>query len=213
MERIGNIFNIIQGHQITDEVLYKTEGKIPVLTSRNEIKGYWNESIITEDQLPCITYPTKGNAGYAYVQTKIFDANNTAVLLLKKEWNGKINLNWFAIKLSHIFLQIPTSKDGVSYLNKDIVADFELEIPHISIQNREFEYLKDLEEKKEHLLKIVNRIDAILNKAIVYDQTPMEVLTEGYEKFIKGREIDNEGKKSFDKALKQAAKPKQRGAK
>ena len=36
----------------------------------------------------------------------------------------------------------------------------------------------------------------------------MEKLTEGYEKFIKGKELDPEGKKKFDKALKKAAKPR-----
>ncbi len=47
----------------------------------------------------------------------------------------------------------------------------------------------------------------------VKQKTPMEKLTQGYEKFIKGKELDQEGKKLFDKAIKKAAKPKQRGSK
>lgn len=43
--------------------------------------------------------------------------------------------------------------------------------------------------------------------------TPMEKLTQGYEKFIKGQELKEGGKKQFDKAIKKAAKPKQRGSK
>ena len=43
--------------------------------------------------------------------------------------------------------------------------------------------------------------------------TPMEKLTQGYEKFIKGRELVQGGKDAFNKAIKKAAKPKQRGTK
>lgn len=44
-------------------------------------------------------------------------------------------------------------------------------------------------------------------------QTPMEKLTAGYEKFIKGKEVKKDGKASFDKVVKKAAKPKQGGSK
>lgn len=39
-------------------------------------------------------------------------------------------------------------------------------------------------------------------------QTPMEKLTKGYEKFIEGKEQTPGGKKSFDKTLKKATKPR-----
>ncbi len=42
-------------------------------------------------------------------------------------------------------------------------------------------------------------------------KTPMEELTKGYEKFIKGKAVKKTGKKSFDKTLKTATK--QRGSK
>ena len=38
--------------------------------------------------------------------------------------------------------------------------------------------------------------------------TPMEKLTEGYEAFIKGKKVNANGKKVFDKAIKKAAKPR-----
>jgi hypothetical protein len=44
-------------------------------------------------------------------------------------------------------------------------------------------------------------------------QTPMDKLTQGYEKFIKGQELKADGKKLFEKAIKKASKPKQRGTK
>jgi len=41
----------------------------------------------------------------------------------------------------------------------------------------------------------------------------MEKLTQGYEKFMKGQELKKDSKSSFDKTLKKAATPKQRGSK
>jgi len=55
---LGELFKVIQGHQITDEELYLTEGKIPVYTGKNEIKGYWNKEIIElkPDAMPIAIY-------------------------------------------------------------------------------------------------------------------------------------------------------------
>ena len=44
-------------------------------------------------------------------------------------------------------------------------------------------------------------------------QTPMEKLTENYERFIKGKEVVKNSKERFDKVIKKATKPKQRGSK
>ena len=49
--------------------------------------------------------------------------------------------------------------------------------------------------------------------AKIIGKTPMDKLTQGYEKFIKGQELKNNGKTVFDKTLKKAAKPKQRVSK
>lgn len=43
--------------------------------------------------------------------------------------------------------------------------------------------------------------------------TPMEKLTQGYEKFIQGRGLNTEGKAIFIKTVKKASKPKPRGSK
>jgi hypothetical protein len=43
--------------------------------------------------------------------------------------------------------------------------------------------------------------------------TPMEKLTQGYEKFIEGKKLNKDSKAQFDKVIKKAAKPKQRGSK
>lgn len=43
-------------------------------------------------------------------------------------------------------------------------------------------------------------------------KTPMEELTKGYEEFIKGKELEKDGKEKFEKALKKATR-KPRSAK
>ena len=161
---ISNVFRIIQGHQITDEQIYnsslKTQ-KIPIITGGNKIKGYWDEAIVQNKDLPCISYPTKANAGEAYIQTSIFDANNTAVMILKEEWKNKVLLEWFILKLPNIFLQVQTSKEGVSYLNKQIVEDFEIKIPSIESQKKEIKIYERLINKKREFGKIKSKIDKI----------------------------------------------------
>ena len=167
--KLGSAFQIIQGHQITDEEIYSDEGTIPVLTSKNDIKGYWSKKIIEEDQLPCITYPTKANSGCAYTHTEIFDANNTAILLVFDEWKDKINLEWFAYKLRPIFLECQTSKGGVSYLNKDIVEDIEVNIPSMDVQLKEKELISGVLRKKEIIEKILIKISKIKNNELEED--------------------------------------------
>jgi hypothetical protein len=41
----------------------------------------------------------------------------------------------------------------------------------------------------------------------------MDELTQGYEKFIKRKELNKDGKEQFDKAIKKATKTKQRVSK
>ena len=40
------------------------------------------------------------------------------------------------------------------------------------------------------------------------NKTPMEKLTKGYEKFIKGKELNKDSKQQFEKTLKKASKPR-----
>ncbi|MBW2991167.1 hypothetical protein KY348_05695 [Candidatus Woesearchaeota archaeon] len=179
--KIKSIAKIIQGHQITDEELYKHTGDIRVLTGKNNIKGYWGNQIVGEEDLPCITYPTKANSGEAYVQETVFDANNTAVLIPYSEWRDEINLEWLSFKLPSIFLQIQTSKGGVSYLNKEIIEEYDIAIPKKEIQLNELKYyneLKNLKLELENIKTLINKIkqqnilfDDKLNKEIILSET------------------------------------------
>ena len=165
---LGDVFKLIQGHQITDEELYIAEGNIPVFTGQNELKGFWQNTLVDKNDLPCITYPTKGNQeGRAYVQYDLFDANNTAVLIPKPNWREKIILKWFVHQLRHILVDIQTSKGGVSYLNKEIVECYEIEVPKKIIQTKQIRVIKRLTGFKEELERMVGEIDVSLGKKII----------------------------------------------
>lgn len=169
--KLNSIFRIIQGHQITDEDIYKSIGlgNIPIYTSGNEIKGYWDKAIITQSDLPCISYPSKANSGEAFVQYDIFDANNTAVLVPLPEWRERIVLEWAASKLSNIFLRITTSKEGVSYLNREIVSELDFEVPDKKIQEQELKTISELKNTKLCCDKILSYIQSVNNLTLAVE--------------------------------------------
>lgn len=169
--KIKSVFKVIQGHQITDEEIYRNYGRgsIPIYTASNEIKGYWNKAIVTKEDLPCITYPTKGNAGEAFVQYDVFDANNTAVLIPLSAWRGEIILEWAAMKLANVFLDIATSKEGVSYLNKEIVEEYELDIPLIDIQEKQLKVYKEIRSLKNIVDSMQREINRLLRMQLIND--------------------------------------------
>lgn len=172
--KIKDIFRIIQGHQITDEEIYRSFGDIPIFTANNVIKGYWNKTIVTEEDLPCITYPTKAFSGETFVQYKIFDANNTAVLIPYPRWRKEIILEWASLKLANMFLKIPTSKQSVSYLNKEIVEECDLDIPSKEIQKKELEYYKKIKLIKDKMVRSKTEVSRLLGLSFLIQDIPSE---------------------------------------
>jgi len=168
--RISDLFYINQGHQITDEEIYNGNGNIPVYTSSNIIKGYNNNSLVKKEELPCLTYQTKGYSGVISVQKSLFNANNTAVLIIKPKFKKIINLQYIALLLNKEFKNILTSESGVSYLNKDLVSKIELKLLtntkgkiDIDLQNKFIDkYNEIIKYKKTIENKIIN-INNIMN--------------------------------------------------
>lgn len=162
--KLAEIFKVNQGHQITDEEIYNSPGCIPIYTGNNDLKGYWNKTIIDENLLPCLTYPTKAFSGKIFIQTKPFDANNTACLILKDKYRSKVLLEYFQYLLPSEFLKTATSKEGVSYLNKEIVENIDVELPEIEVQQKMIEqfriinfYNDNIKEMKDELLKTLGK--------------------------------------------------------
>jgi Type I restriction modification DNA specificity domain len=167
MTKIKDISKLIQGHQITDLEIYNETGDIPIFTSSNDIKGYWSKSIVDEEDLPCITYPTKANPGVAFIQSNIFDANNTAVLIPKKEWRDKIILEWLKSFLKNKFLKICSSIDSVSYLNKEIVDNLILEIPNLDKQKEELKKFSKINSSLDSIDNLLQLLEKLENKHIL----------------------------------------------
>lgn len=165
-ETLGNVFRIIQGHQITDEEIYKSYGSIPVYTGAGELKGFWDKALVEKDDLPCLTYATKAFDGTIVIRNEIFDANNTAVLIIKDEYKGIVILEWISIILRKIFLNIMTSKEGVSYLNREIVEAIEINIPDRKTQENLIVKHKAINERLNRTKEILRRCEALRNKFI-----------------------------------------------
>lgn len=169
MVPLERVVKIIQGHQITDEEIYNHSGEIPIFTGPNTIKGYWNKSIVSIADLPCLTYATKAFDGTISLQNRIFDANNTAVMSLNNEYKQKVKLEWLMVMLPNIFLKKATSKEGVSYLNKEIVKSITIDIPKDSIQNKCINRYKTLNNYNASIKMLQKKYENIIEKEIVYD--------------------------------------------
>ncbi|MBE6738049.1 MAG: hypothetical protein E7566_05315 [Ruminococcaceae bacterium] len=165
-ETLGNVFRIIQGHQITDEEIYKSYGSIPVYTGAGELKGFWDKALVGKDDLPCLTYATKAFDGTIVIRNEIFDANNTAVLILKDKYKEIVLLEWISVILPKIFLEIMTSKEGVSYLNREIVEAIEINIPDRKTQEDLIIKHKAINERLDHAKELLRRCKALMNKFI-----------------------------------------------
>lgn len=166
---LEKIVRIIQGHQITDEEIYNHSGNIPIFTGPNTIKGYWNKSIINVSDLPCLTYATKAFDGTISFQNKVFDANNTAVMLLNDEYRQTVKLEWLMVVLPNLFLKKATSKEGVSYLNKEIISQIRIHIPKLFIQNKCIKRYKTLNNLYNSIRALIDKYYETIEKEIVYD--------------------------------------------
>lgn len=178
-DTLDNIFHIIQGHQITDEEIYNSEGSIPIYTGPNDLKGYWDKSIITAEKLPCLSYATKAFDGTITLQNEIFDANNTAVIFLKNDYKNIANIEWFKYILPNKFSEIMTSKEGVSYLNKDIVKKIAVSIPDKDDQKKQIRLYKRILGSIQILEQIRNQYLSLASKEVTFHYKKYQALQAG----------------------------------
>lgn len=167
--KLVEIFKVIQGHQITDEEIYNSPGDIPIYTGNNDLKGFWDKTIIDESMLPCLTYPTKAFSGKIFIQNKPFDANNTACLLLKDDYKDKVLLEYFQYLLPSEFLKNATSKEGVSYLNKEIVENINIDLPEKKQQEKLIAQFKIINFYNENIQEMKKKLFKSLEKEVIVD--------------------------------------------
>lgn len=158
-KQIQQVFDIWQGHQITDEEIYNSNnGKYPILTGHNIIKGYSDSPIITD--VPCITIPSKGIINKLYLQNRPFDANNTIALIPKNR--EEVDLEYVIFTQSSKITQFISSINTNNYLNNEILKGIEIDCPDYKIQLKiKLQYRKLIEIKellKASEIKISNQI-------------------------------------------------------
>lgn len=163
--------DVIQGHQITDEEIYNSFGNIPIFTGSNNLKGYWDKSIVGENQLPCISYPTKGNPGVVFIQSEVFDANNTALISLKEEFTDVIYLEWLAFRLPPMLKRYMTNAEGVSYLNKELVENIDLDIPDRHTQEAQIAQFRIVEKSRDLLRRLWSPVNLLLSKDVAVNDS------------------------------------------
>lgn len=168
-KKVSEVFHLNQGHQITEEEIYNSVGDTPILTGNNEIVGYVDKNIsdkplVDEEDLPVISYPTKGKVGNFYLQTELFEANNTAVLIPKKEWREKLNLYWVVSYLSPKTKKAYNSKKGIGYISKNIMKEINIEIPNKKRQDRIGELYKKISRKLSKINELLSAIKCVRNE-------------------------------------------------
>lgn len=176
--KISDIFEVNQGIQITDEEIYSSSGNIPIYTANNEIKGYCDQSIIEEKDLPCLTYPTKAFSGKIFVQNKKFNANNTAILIPKNNYKKEINLDYFAILLGKKFMNYLSSESQVSYLGKEILVNIDITYPSIEEQDAIVKLYEKLEGYKNILIQNIEEIEDTIKQLLSLKNTKQFIMND-----------------------------------
>lgn len=165
--KIRGLFHIWQGHQITDEEIYNIkEGRFPIITGHNMIKGYTNQPVVTD--LPCITIPSKGVVNRLYLQTQPFDANNTIALIPKDR--SEIDLEYFIYTQTEHITNSISSINSNNYLNKAILEDIEIRYPDYPTQI----IIREEYEKLSRMREMIND-----NIRMLIERMNMDVITDG----------------------------------
>jgi hypothetical protein len=156
--KLGELFSLFQGHQLTDKFIYDNIGLVPVISgSGNKIKGFINTTLIDSNNLPCIIYQTKGNKSFtSVVMNEPFNANNTAVLIPKENIKHLYNIEYIQIFLHKNMQEIVNSESGVSYIDTKILDTF-IYLPLLNIQNEILKEYKRLSDIKDNLELIINK--------------------------------------------------------
>lgn len=120
-------------------------------------------------ECPAILVARNGYAGtMTYIPIGRFTTNDHAyVLIPKKAWKDKINLEWFISEYQELFFKIVTSKSDNATFSKEYAERQIIQIPHIDEQNRIMQKLTPLKVLIQKLYGIENKIDGLLEYTII----------------------------------------------
>ena len=161
-ETIKTVFNIIGGNgDLTEKFIYQNQP----LNEDTKIRIYSGSTIQSNSlgfidktaqkrsrklkifQAPAIIVVRKGLAGtMKYVKDGGFTTTDDAyTMILKKEWEDRVNLRWFASQYHELFKNLVTSKSDNATFSKEYAEMQDVELPDIEVQNRISEKLHEID--------------------------------------------------------------------
>jgi len=165
---IRDLFLHFQGHQLTDKQIYNNIGIYPVFSGAdNSTKGFIDKPLFEDKfKLPCLIYQTKGNNEFkSRVVWELFNANNTAVLFIKKSKKDIINIEYIQLIIACNMKLSISSQEGVSYIDTKIL-NTEIYLPPIKEQNIIVEQIKKIRHQEECIQGLITKLDKQLEKLI-----------------------------------------------
>lgn len=168
---------------LTEEFIYHNlpeteEDKIEILTSatlERTAMGFVSKNAKPKNKKlkifegPAILVTRNGYAGtMRYISRDRFTTNDHAyVLIPKKVWKDKINLEWFISEYQGLFWKIVTSKSDNATFSKEYAERQTIQLPNIDDQNRIMQKLTQLRVLIQKLYVIENKIDELLEYTII----------------------------------------------
>ena len=147
-ETVKAVFNIIGGNgDLTEEFIYQNQPlnedtKIRIYsgsTVQSNSLGFIDETTQKRSrrlkifQTPAVIVVRKGFAGtMKYVKAGGFTTTDDAyTMILKKEWEDRVNLRWFASQYQELFKNLVTSKSDNATFSKEYAEKQTIAIPRI----------------------------------------------------------------------------------
>lgn len=163
---IKELFNIYSGTPISEKEAYLNKGDIPVISSKTTDNGVifkTNKKILEEKGVIFstrgITWAIDGNAGKLFIQEgEYFLSNHAGALIPKKAFIDKISLEWFCFVYQNKLYDFTVANGGQGKLGTEQIANIEIILPDIEIQESILEEKWKLEELKNNIIAIKNNL-------------------------------------------------------
>ncbi len=171
--KVSDVFKVSSGKRIKEEEVYHHKGKFPCATAQTKNNGItwyadrtWLESIskksiITE---PCITWTKDGaKTGTMFYRDYPFYANDhCGILIPKKEFEEKINMQWFVFSQRYTICQAVTARTGQTMLYKEQMKSIKFQLPSYEKQVEIAEEYKKLDDIDRKIQLIIDKMEQIL---------------------------------------------------
>lgn len=166
--KINNIFDFISEANITEEWVYEHKGEYPVYSGQTENDGIFDYIDEYCQDKPCITFTTYGSAGKLfYREGKYTIGRNCMGLVLKDEYEDKVNLKWFSYYFQSLFYSLTIGDPkGQKSLNKKLLKNVEVSIPDIDTQERQLALYEEAQTALDNIKRLEVRLQNLLNSEL-----------------------------------------------